>query len=173
MPTGAIYDIITMLCRCDGIGRRSGLKIHRWRQRTGSSPVTGTIKRLGSLEYGALTILSGCSAVGSAPALGAGCRRFESCHSDHLSWKNRLFRRFFCVLSSIFAVLAIAVLRWFQGQKSSGSTSKDSRRNRQIPNPSLTAKESDDLPGGIGLTVIRPSQDIRRLPGRQRMLSSD
>ena len=25
---------------------------------------------------------SGCSAVGSAPALGAGCRRFESCHSD-------------------------------------------------------------------------------------------
>ena len=30
------------LCRCDGIGRRSGLKIHRWRQRTGSSPVTGT-----------------------------------------------------------------------------------------------------------------------------------
>ena len=28
---------------------------------------------------------SGCSAVGSAPALGAGCRRFESCHSDHKS----------------------------------------------------------------------------------------
>ena len=82
--------------------------------------------------------ISGCSAVGSAPALGAGCRRFESCHSDHLSWKNRLNRRFFCVFSSIFAVLAIAVFRWFQGQKSGGSTSKDSRRNRQIPNPSLT-----------------------------------
>ena len=29
--------------------------------------------------------ITGCSAVGSAPALGAGCRRFESCHSDHLS----------------------------------------------------------------------------------------
>ncbi len=29
-------------CRCDGIGRRSGLKIHRWRQRAGSSPATGT-----------------------------------------------------------------------------------------------------------------------------------
>ena len=28
--------------RCDGIGRRSGLKIHRQRWRTGSSPVTGT-----------------------------------------------------------------------------------------------------------------------------------
>ena len=26
---------------------------------------------------------SGCSAVGSALALGARCRRFESCHSDH------------------------------------------------------------------------------------------
>ncbi len=26
---------------------------------------------------------SGCSAVGSAPGLGPGCRRFESCHSDH------------------------------------------------------------------------------------------
>ena len=29
-------------CRCDGIGRRSGLKIHRWRHRAGSSPATGT-----------------------------------------------------------------------------------------------------------------------------------
>ena len=48
--------------------------------------------------------ITGCSAVGSAPALGAGCRRFESCHSDHLSWKNRLKRRFFCVISSIFEV---------------------------------------------------------------------
>ena len=28
--------------RCDGIGRRSGLKIHRSRGRAGSSPATGT-----------------------------------------------------------------------------------------------------------------------------------
>ena len=45
MKTVVQYDIIILLhqiCRCDGIGRRSGLKIHRWRQRTGSSPVTGT-----------------------------------------------------------------------------------------------------------------------------------
>ena len=48
--------------------------------------------------------ITGCSAVGSAPALGAGCRRFESCHSDHLSSKSRLKRRFFCVISSIFEV---------------------------------------------------------------------
>ena len=27
--------------------------------------------------------ISRCSADGSAPALGAGCRRFESCHLDH------------------------------------------------------------------------------------------
>ena len=27
--------------------------------------------------------ITGCSAVGSAPALGAGCREFESPHSDH------------------------------------------------------------------------------------------
>ena len=36
---GAIYNT----CRCDGIGRRSGLKIHRWRHRAGSSPATGTM----------------------------------------------------------------------------------------------------------------------------------
>ena len=28
--------------------------------------------------------ISRCSAVGSAPALGAGCREFESLHLDHL-----------------------------------------------------------------------------------------
>ena len=57
--------------------------------------------------------ISGCCAVGSAPALGAGGPGFESPHSDHLSQKNRLFRRFFCVFGSVFAVLMIAVLRWF------------------------------------------------------------
>ena len=30
-----------------------------------------------------LTATSGCSAAGSAPALGAGCREFKSLHSDH------------------------------------------------------------------------------------------
>ena len=53
--------------------------------------------------------ISGCSAVGSAPALGAGCRRFESCHSDQISQKSRLFMRFFCVFCSIFSVLLFAV----------------------------------------------------------------
>ena len=36
-----------------------------------------------------------------------------------------------------FAVWLIDVQRWFQGQKSGESMSEDSRRNRQIPNPSL------------------------------------
>ena len=39
-------------CRCDGIGRRSGLKIHRQRWRTGSSPVTGTIKETSFVYQG-------------------------------------------------------------------------------------------------------------------------
>ena len=40
--------IILLLRRCDGIGRRSGLKIHRWQQRAGSSPATGTRKDISS-----------------------------------------------------------------------------------------------------------------------------
>ena len=87
-----------MLCRCDGIGRRSGLKIHRWRQRTGSSPVTGTNSAPFSWITGRSKYLSGCSAAGSAPALGAGCRRFESCHSDQTLYRsNVVFGRYFAV----------------------------------------------------------------------------
>ena len=62
--------------------------------------------------------ITGCSAVGSAPALGAGCRRFESCHSDHLSWKSRLLRRFFCVNSSFFEVYLAAFYCGKRGKKS-------------------------------------------------------
>ena len=32
-----------LISRCGGIGRHKGLKIPRWRQRTGSTPVSGTI----------------------------------------------------------------------------------------------------------------------------------
>ena len=35
-----VYNIPA--CRCDGIGRRDGLKIRWWRHRAGSSPATGT-----------------------------------------------------------------------------------------------------------------------------------
>ena len=73
-------------------------------------------------------------------SLGAGGPGFESPHSDQILQKNRLFRRLFCVLSSVFVVLEIAVLWRFQGQKSGGSMSEENRRNSQIPNPSLTGK---------------------------------
>ena len=32
--------------RCDGIGRRAGLKIRWWRHRIGSTPITGTKKAI-------------------------------------------------------------------------------------------------------------------------------
>ena len=47
---------------------------------------------------------------GSDIGLGAGGPGFESPHSDQILQKNRLNGRFFCVLSSAFAVLEIAVL---------------------------------------------------------------
>ena len=40
-------------------------------------------------------LITGCSAVGSAPALGAGCRRFESCHSDQTLEIIEISRVFF------------------------------------------------------------------------------
>ena len=37
-----LYNKPVSICRCDGIGRRDGLKIRWWRHRVGSSPTTGT-----------------------------------------------------------------------------------------------------------------------------------
>ena len=39
--------------------------------------------------------ISRCSAGGSAPALGAGCRRFESCHLDHNPFKPHCYAVYF------------------------------------------------------------------------------
>ena len=72
--------------------------------------------------------------------LGAGGPGFESPHSDQILQKNRLFRRFFCVLSLVFAVLVIAVLWRFKERNSGQGMSERSGWNRQIPNPSLTGK---------------------------------
>ena len=44
--------------------------------------------------------------------LGAGGPGFESLHSDQLSLKNRLFRRFFCVNSSFFGVYLTTFQLW-------------------------------------------------------------
>ena len=49
--------------------------------------------------------ISGCSAAGSAPALGAGCRGFESRHSDHIGMDFAPFRFFFKEKSVICAVI--------------------------------------------------------------------
>ena len=71
------------------------------------------------------------------------CRKacgFDPHYPYHFTQKNRLKWRFFCVFCSIFVSWTIAVQRRFQGQKSGGSMSEDSRWNRQIPNPSLTTK---------------------------------
>ena len=46
---------------------------------------------------------TGCSAVGSAPALGAGCRRFKSCHSDHR-------RRGLCIVRGDFFIKVVNAL---------------------------------------------------------------
>ena len=43
-PRALWYNNARCTRRCGGIGRRKGLKIPRWKQRTGSSPVTGTKK---------------------------------------------------------------------------------------------------------------------------------
>ena len=39
---GFLWRMIRTMRRCGGIGRHKGLKIPRWKHRTGSSPVSGT-----------------------------------------------------------------------------------------------------------------------------------
>lgn len=46
-------------------------------------------------------ILRGVAQLGRAPALGAGGRRFESCHPDHIGWKKRVRVGSFFVVHSI------------------------------------------------------------------------
>ena len=78
------------MCRCDGIGRRSGLKIHRWRQRTGSSPVTGTKKAqpLSGLGFfhASRTRTGGESPGSGSSAAGGGC-------SEKREWQRSKFRK--------------------------------------------------------------------------------
>ena len=49
------------------------------------------------------SILSGCSAVGSAPALGAGCREFEPLHSDHKKSNTAGIALFIFVLNRFYS----------------------------------------------------------------------
>ena len=67
----------------------------------------GRIRPAGSPNF-----ITGCCAVGSAPALGAGGPGFESPHSDQKTLKSRLFRRFFCVKSSTFRLHLTTFQLW-------------------------------------------------------------
>ena len=86
------------MCRCDGIGRRDGLKIRWWRHRVGSSPTTGTTSE--QALYRLLRLFSKvrarscrCSSFPTAIrfagfAVGFGCRPeslcLESVHPFHV-----------------------------------------------------------------------------------------
>ena len=82
--------------------------------------------------------ITGCSAAGSAPALGAGCRGFKSLHSDHLYKKNRLFRRFFCVKSSFFKLPLTTYQLWSESQNSGFALVQRNAEKLKISNTSLT-----------------------------------
>ena len=61
---------------------------------------------------------SGCSAVGSAPALGAGCREFEPLHSDHVKiLVNLRFTRVFTFLQKLSKPPHDHMLSYFHFQK--------------------------------------------------------
>ncbi len=62
--------------------------------------------------------ISGCSAVGSAPALGAGCREFEPLHSDHIKiLVNLRFTRVFTFLQKFSKNTYDHMLSHFHFQK--------------------------------------------------------
>ena len=69
--------------------------------------------------------------------LGAGGPGFESLHSDHLSLKNRLFRRFFCVKSLFFSFARPHFNYGQRGKMAIITAVQKNYENRQIPNPSL------------------------------------
>lgn len=63
--------------------------------------------------------------------------RGSSPHTPTTFRRKTTFSGDFLRFCSALGVWTIAVQRWFQGQKSVRSMGEDSRRNRQIPNPSL------------------------------------
>ena len=69
MPTAVLAGFIMLLLRTTGI-----LPID-----------TAFLEMITYHMIALVNSITGCSAVGSAPALGAGCREFESPHSDQIS----------------------------------------------------------------------------------------
>ena len=119
-PQGDSFKYIT---GCSAVGSAPALgsvtECRRWRKKRGNAgaavegrvsagePPSGTATRAskavpeGAAAETETKQITGCSAAGSAPALGAGCRRFESCHSDH-SWTPVLIQCVSKRVSSFF-----------------------------------------------------------------------
>ena len=55
---------LKIIRRCDGIGRRAGLKIRSWQQGAGSTPATGTIKKVTFVYQTRVTFLNDVCPVG-------------------------------------------------------------------------------------------------------------
>ena len=70
-----MLEICNTVCRCGGIGSHGGLKIPCLKRRVGSSPTSGTKSIRGVAQFG------------RALALGARCRRFNSCLPDQFIMK--------------------------------------------------------------------------------------
>ena len=73
-------------------------------------PIDKSNKILYTIKADKKVHTSGCSAAGSAPHLGCGCRRFDSCHSDQNSSFNFGWDCYFlCIwyVESIFRLLSI------------------------------------------------------------------
>lgn len=105
LPTKSLCGMITeylFVSRSDGIGRRTGLKIRRWRHRAGSTPAFGTSRCVGIGRQDRLRIYCAIRTWG-----------FDSPHRHHIIktiscvWNhNGMFRsgeplRFFIFPSSI------------------------------------------------------------------------
>jgi len=78
-------------------------------QKPKESYETPSVGKCQRVSAGALYSVKECGkspAEGSEGRLGAGGRKFESCHPDQNPLKNRLNRRFFSILGLIFRVLS-------------------------------------------------------------------
>ena len=81
-----------------GLAQRSEFTRAKARERKFREPQEG--EQSGETLKEIKNRISRCSADGSAPALGAGCRRFESCHLDHR-------RRGLCIVRDDFFIKVV------------------------------------------------------------------
>ena len=80
------------------VRRATTMRLYRRRSRRCRRPLAPRV-------YILTSYFSGCSADGSALALGARCRRFESCHSDQKTRVRLVLTLVFCLVCQFEAVL--------------------------------------------------------------------